>query len=141
MTEMNKQAAGYAQVTELEKELLGNAVQEDEKLEGRRVVQSDTLYRRTMDNRNRMFSIKMGLRQRHPKRVLHDYETISSTTTNADKAWEQMFMEGQERQSLDRIYTVGGLDMMSAQLGLNALAEKNFRGRKPKLSLSTMVGM
>ncbi len=138
---MNKQDAAHSAVSELEKELIGaTGVVEDEKLEGRRVVKSDTLYRRQMDKAHQMFTIKQGVRMRHPKRTLNQFKAIVATTTHADKAWEKALIEETERQEIDRIYRTGSLDLMSNQLGINQVAENNFRKMKPKLGITTMIG-
>jgi len=66
---------------------------------------------------------------------------ISATTTHADKAWEKAMLEETERQQVDRIYSSDGTSMMANQLGLHRVAEANFRKLKPKLGITTLLGV
>jgi len=137
---MNKQDEVHAEVTELEKELIGNSA-DNEKLEGRREVKTNNKFEKQMQHTNRQLAIKQGLRFRHPKRTLGNFLTIQTTTKHADKAWEKALLEETERQEVDRIYRSDGTDMLANQLGLHRVAEGNFRKIKPKLGISTLLGV
>jgi len=137
---MNKQDEVHAEVTELEKELIGNSA-DNEKLEGRREVKTNNKFEKQMQHTNRQLAIKQGLRFRHPKRTLGNFLTIQTTTKHADKAWERALLEETERQEVDRIYRSDGTDMLANQLGLHRVAEGNFRKIKPKLGISTLLGV
>jgi len=137
---MNKQDEVHAEVTELEKELIGNSA-DNEKLEGRREVKTNNKFEKQMQHTNRQLAIKQGLRFRHPKRTLGNFLTIQTTTKHADKAWEKALLEETERQEVDRIYRSDGTDMLANQLGLHRVAEGNFRKIKPKLGIFTLLGV
>lgn len=137
---MNKQDEVHAEVTELEKELIGNSA-DNEKLEGRREVKTNNKFEKQMQHTNRQLAIKQGLRFRHPKRTLGNFMTIQATTTHADKAWEKAMLEETERQEVDRIYSSEGTSLLANQLGLHRVAEANFRKMKPKLGITTLLGV
>jgi hypothetical protein len=56
-------------------------------------------------------------------------------------AWEEALMQETERQELDDVYRPKDMGMLAGDFGLTRVAEKNYKKIKPKLALTTFVGV
>ena len=131
---MNKRPQGQATSArdKLEKELIGD-------IENRKLT-SDTgrstgasPYALEARNRNSMFSIKQGVRRRHPNRVLHQFQQVALETSNAETSWEKALMHEQTRTTIPEEYKAKDSDMLVNQMGLVTTALDNFKKSKEKL--------
>lgn len=137
---MNKRPKSHHH--ELEKELMGDIIQKKNQLNtGHHRVNENTKQQHQALARNKMFQIKQGIRRRHPKELLHNYNHINDGMDRARTSWEKAFQYEDDRQGWDEIYTPKGVnDMMANQLGLATTALENFKKSKSKLHREIPVG-
>jgi hypothetical protein len=65
-----------------------------------------------------------------------------SSSESARSVWEQAIQQDDERTKLPEIYKIDAMKLMSTQVGLEAVADDNFKKKKNKMDrLSTMIGV
>jgi hypothetical protein len=91
---------------------------------------------------NRLFQIRQGKRRRHPNAVLNQFKAMSETTSDASEQWEKSLLWETERASLPKEFKPRkDVTGMSTQLGISAVAAKNYKNSKPKLDQMFLVGV
>ena len=97
----------------------------------------------TVNRGQKEFYVTQGRRMRHPDMVLHNFETVTAGTDDAETTWEKAMMHEQERQSIPKEYQYEGEDkgMVASQLGVVTTALDNYKRSKDKLQRSHLVGL
>jgi hypothetical protein len=145
MPAMNKQVAEAvsSRASELENELIGTEVDLHRQREGGKVsVDEGTPFQANALKSNRLFQIRQGKRRRHPNAVLNQFKAMSETTSDASEQWEKSLLWETERASLPKEFKPRkDVTGMSTQLGISAVAAKNYKNSKPKLDQMFLVGV
>jgi hypothetical protein len=140
MADMNKRP--NTRRSELEDELTDDITEQQGLMETGKYRNKQDPYSRKQDLHNREFNIRQGHRRRHPLRVLHQHQGVVSSSESARSVWEQAIQQDDERTKLPEIYKIDAMKMMSTQVGLEAVADDNFKKKKNKMDrLSTMIGV
>ena len=123
----------------LEEELIGNVIDKQEdidtgkpKVHNPRAVRGESL--------TNQFQIKQGIRRRHPKRVLHQYQGVAGGTENIESGWEKALMKGQKRATLSDEYKVDSSSMLVNQIGVVSTALDNYKHSKGRFTRTVQVG-
>ena len=139
---MNKRPAGVPRKTALEKELIGEIEGQAQLVEtGKdRVVDGNKFHRKNMAA-YKQFSIKQGVRRRHPSRVLAQFAQIVKETSNASSAWEKALMHEQQRVEVPEEYKADSSSMTVNQTGLVTTALDNYTRSKGKFERTVLTGV
>ncbi len=145
MAQMNKQVAGKAgeRRTQLEKDLIGDELSAKSEVEtGRRQVQEPSKFQQAATRDNRMLAISQGFRQRHPNRVLNQFDGVMSTTSAAAMTWEQALIHDTKRVEMPKEFRPSkDTDGMVNQVGVVTTALDNFKASKGKFSRMHLVNV
>ena len=115
---------------------------QDEIETGARKVREGSRWQQSTTRRNLGFSIRQGVRRRHPNKVLNQYATVAKETKNANSVWEKALMDENERATLDKEYEWHGDGrLMANQMGVVKLALDNYEKSKYKLERAHIVGV
>lgn len=91
---------------------------------------------------NRGLAIQQGHRKRHPERVLHQFKQQTADTEHAESLFEQALMQEDDRVNIDDKFKVQGeMSLLSTQIGVTDVAQKNYDKTKNKLANAFLVGV
>jgi hypothetical protein len=78
-----------------------------------------------------MFSIKQGIRRRHPDQVLHDYRGLTEQLDPGVSQYEKALAEENDRLTIPLAYEpVNETEALANQAGLVSVAYKNYEKSK-----------
>lgn len=138
---MNKRPQGVPRRTELEKELIGDITDEQTVAETGRYEHTNDQYTKASHKQNRRFAIQVGVRRRHPEKVLSQYHEINKGTESAQSQWEKALIHEDQRVEVPEEYKIKQHDMIANQMGLVGIALDNYVKSKGKFSRTQIVGV
>lgn len=118
-------------------------VAQDEIDTGTRKVREPSHWQQTAIKRDHTFSIKQGIRRRHPNETLSRFQAITGQTEKAESVWEKAFQDEEKRPQLDKQYKWNNKEaaLMTNQMGVVEHALDSFKRSKGKLERTTIVGV
>lgn len=138
---MNKRPEGVSRKGELEKELLGDIVEQQQKVETGKYRNETSKFHKNNLRAARGFGIKQGVRRRHPARVLQQHAAIAKETSNAESAWEKALLHEQHRIEIPEEYKTSDGGMIVNQTGLVTTALDNYSKSRGKFSRTVLAGV
>jgi hypothetical protein len=109
---------------------------------GRSRVLENSKFQRKATTTNKSFRIRQGLRRRHPRRVLNQFQGATSTSSKSASLWEKSLIHETKRVDLPKEFRpVGDSDGMTNQLGIVSVALDNYKASKQKFSRLHLVGI
>lgn len=138
---MNKTPAGSSRRSEIEKELIGDIEERSAVAETGKSHDVSDPYSKKHMAAYRQFSIKQGVRRRHPERVLAQFAQIVKETSNAESAWEKALLHEQQRTEVPTEYKPNDGGMIANQTGLVTTALDNFSRSKGKFERTFLTGV
>ena len=114
----------------------------NERETGRRHINEDTKFQQQANKNNRTLKIQQGLRQRHPDRVLNQYDGIMNTTSSASSLWEQALLYETKKVEFPKEFRPrDDTDGMTNQMGVVTTALDNYKASKNKLGRMHLIGV
>jgi hypothetical protein len=142
MVKQNQGVEPGARLAELEKDLLGEEVDnQSERETGRKTVKEGTPFQQETGREIRRFQVQQGFRRRHPNSVLGNYAGVIGSASNEKSIAEESLMIENERFELPKQFAAGNDGGTVSQLGIQYVADKNFKNAKNKLGMMHLVGV
>jgi len=142
MAQMNKKAQGSSSRERLEAELMSEALNghsQAEKEEGR--PHHQTTWQNMLGSQMHSFQTKMGIRRRHPERLLQQSAGIAESSHQAKDYATQSFEYENQRINLPDVYEYEGESTMLAnQFYLPQVASQNAAQSTKKLYTAVGLG-
>ena len=139
---MNNKTSATGRASELEKDLIGEEVEQKTLIEsGRKNVNEGTPFQQQARQRSRTFNVQSGFRRRHPLTVLSNFTGVTQSSEGVSSVWEKEMQSETDRFEMPKEFTPNRDVGMTNQLGVSDVARKNFNGMTPKLSKMHLVGV
>ena len=141
---MNRQRAHQVtdRIRQLEEDLSSNMIHTRTKYETGQDHSSrnlSNLYHRQTAKQEEQNFTRMAMKIRHPQRALNDFAGLASSIRQPHNSWDDYLKEEHEREPM-KYKPDKNSSSLANQIGLNEVADRNFKKSNPQLSTMQGIG-